>query len=728
MFKIYIALVVSLWALSNNAIAQKKLFTLDDAVLGLRNGKFTPDNLRGLAWAFNDVFTQIEKNDSGEYLAGASPLTPQKKHVIITQKELNQLLKAAGYTNELKAMLMPVWTTANQFYLTLQGTVYAVNLPVGNAPKTAKKLYTLPATAENVMIHPTALHAAYTLDKNVYVQSADGTAPKQITIDGSSDIVYGTSVHRDEFGIDKGIFWNNAGTAFALYRMDQSMVTDYPIINWGETPATSSQIKYPFSGAKSHHVTLHVYQLATNTLTQIQTGEPQEQYLTNVSWNNLDNQIQIAIVNRAQNEMNLNAYNAATGAFVNTLFVEKNDKYVEPQHPAVYLANGKNEFIWQSQRSGYNHLYLYNSSGQLVKQLTSGNWLVNDYLGYNNKRNEAFFTATKDGYLNKNAYSVNLATGAIKLLTKNSNGIHNVALSKEANYLIDVHAQPTLPRTINLVNCQKLTEVNLLTANNKLSDYATAQVVQLLLKASDSTELAAKLLLPHNFDATKKYPAIVYLYNGPHLQLNTNGYPASGNLWYDYMTQQGFVMLVVDGRGSANRGFAFESAIHRKVGALEMQDQLVGVDYLKPLPYIDASRLGVHGWSYGGFMTTSLMLNYPNVFKVGVAGGPVLDWRMYEVMYTERYMDTPQENPEGYKATELISKAKNLKGKLLMIHGTDDPVVVWQHSVKFVNQCVRDGVQIDYAIYPNHEHNVLGRDRVHLMQKITDYFVTHLKP
>ena len=256
----------------------------------------------------------------------------------------------------------------------------------------------------------------------------------------------------------------------------------------------------------------------------------------------------------------------------------------------------------------------------------------------------------------------------------------------------------------------------------------TANVQLLKLKSADGNfELPAKLMLPANFDSTKKYPVIVYLYGGPHLQLLKNSYPASGNLWYDYMTQQGFIVFSMENRGSANRGKSFEQATFRQLGSAEMADQLQGVAYLKSLPFIDTTRMGVHGWSFGGFMTTSLMTRYPGTFQVGVAGGPVINWEWYEVMYTERYMDSPQENPEGYKNNNLTSYVKNLQGDLLMIHGTQDDVVVWQHSLNYLKKSVEDGKQVDYYVYPGHAHNVTGPDRVHLMDKISKYLIDKLK-
>ena len=369
----------------------------------------------------------------------------------------------------------------------------------------------------------------------------------------------------------------------------------------------------------------------------------------------------------------------------------------------------------------------YNREGKLLNAITKGNWLVNEIVGNNPKRKELLITTTKDSPKEKQLYAVNWENGKLRKISKNP-GTHTVLASKSGNYVLDVWTNETTPRKIDLLSTDGKSTQNLLTAKNPLENYQTAKVENLTLKADDGTDLYGKIIYPTDFNPTKKYPVIVYLYNGPHAQLITNRFPASGNLWYDVLADKGYIVFTMDGRGSSNRGLKFEQAIHRKLATVEMNDQMKGVEYLRSLPYVDAERMGIHGWSYGGFMTTSFMLRKPEVFKVGVAGGPVLDWTQYEIMYTERYMESPQDNPEGYKENNLLNRAKDLKGKLMMIHGAQDPVVVWQHSIDFLREAVSNGVQIDYFVYPGHEHNVRGKDRVHLMQKITDYFDLYLQP
>lgn len=578
--------------------------------------------------------------------------------------------------------------------------------------------------AENVKLLSDNSTLVYTVKNNLFINK-NGTVTA-ITNDSDENIVNGQAVHRNEFGIDGGIFAAPDNGKIAFYRMDQTMVKDYPVIDWSVTPAENHNIKYPMAGGKSHEVTLGVYDVKSNSTKFLNIEGDKEQYLTAITWSPDSKYIFVGVLNRGQNHLKMNQYDSSTGNFVKTLFEEKSDKYVEPQHPLTFLPNSSKDFIWQSQRTGYNHLFHYNLDKGLVSQITKGDWLVTDILGFNEKRKEIYFQATKEIPTEKHLYRVNWNNFKMQRLDSDA-GVHTGILSKDGSLLYDVYSNSSTPRMVNLINTQNLKTQNIFKAENPLKNYQRPEIKDVTLKAEDGTTLYGKIILPTGFDASKKYPVIVYLYNGPHLQLVTNSFPASGNLWYEYMAQNGYIVFTMDGRGSSNRGLKFEQAVHRNLGVNEMKDQLKGVDYLKSLPYVDAQKMGVHGWSFGGFMTTNLMLKYPEVFKVGVAGGPVIDWNMYEIMYTERYMDTPQENPEGYKQANLLDKVQNLKGKLLMIHGAQDDVVVWQHSVKFLKAAVDNGIQLDYFVYPGHAHNVLGKDRVHLMQKVTDYFDQHLK-
>ncbi len=705
----------------NILLAQKKNFTMQEAVSGL-SSTLAVKNMQQLKWTgSSEIYAFIQSNDTENVIMTVNPTTFVNEP-LITLEKMNSLLEKNNFKKQEKFPVIQ-WVTHNTFYCVIDNK-YIQFIVTSKDNTEFSVINELPKDVENITKSNKQMDFVYRQKNNLFLKTAKANAV-QITTDGTENLMYGTSVHRDEFGIHEGLFWSPFNDAIAFYKMDQSMVQDYPIINWNETPAKVNQIKYPFAGKNSHHVTLGIYHIATAKTIYIKTGEPKDQYLTSVTWSPDNKTIYIGLLNRDQNFLQLNQYDASTGEFLKTLFTEKSDKYVEPQHQLYFMNNDDQKFIWMSQRDGYMHMYLYTKNGALIQQLTKGEWIVNEIIGFNNISNEIIFSATKESPLQKNIYAVHIESAIVRKITKTP-ATHNATASTNCNYIIDIYNNEKIPRNIEILSLNTLVEKRILTASNPIQNYNTSKVIPITLLTDDKTTLYSKIMLPYNFDTNKKYPVIVYLYIGPHLQLVKETFPPSGNLWYDYLTQNGYIVFVMDGRGSSNRGLKFENATFKKLGEIEMQDQLKGISYLKSLAYIDSNRLGLHGWSYGGFMTTSLMLHHPNVFKCGVAGGPVLDWNMYEVMYTERYMDTPEQNKEGYEKTALFDKIKNLKGKLLMIHGTDDDVVVWQHSLKMLKKSVDQGVQLDYYVYPSHAHNVRGKDRIHLMQKITDYFNNNL--
>lgn len=708
-------LTICCLGLLNGIYAQTKQFTMRDAVMGLYTN-LAREDVSQLRWLpEQNAFTKLSVSGSEQSLVKVSvPLlkTDTLYKLSLLQKELS----GQFHINKLPTI---EWFDANTAWFQLDNSYYFLD----KAGKTT--LWTrLPAEAENVAIDPVKKQIAYTLGNNLYL--SQGKQNKiAITTDTIDGIVNGKSVHRQEFGIDKGIFFSPKGNMIAYYRMDESMVEKYPLINWDSIPAQMHYTRYPFAGRTSHQVTLGVFNPDNGKTVFLETGTPKDHYLTSVSWSPDEKSIYVGILNREQNHLWFNRYNANTGAFEKTLFEETNDKYVQPMHSMTFIDGRSNEFLWFSNRDGYQHLYRYNTSGKLLNQVTQGAWTVNELIGQNAIQNLIYFSGTKESPRDKNFYVVNWNTGKISRLDTES-GIHNIELSSNRNYFLDRWSNAATPRNISVSSTSSKWASTLLKAKNPLADYQTAKVESVTLKAEDGTPLYGKLIYPTNFDPHKKYPTIVYLYNGPNVQLITNNFPASGNLWYDYMAQHGYFIFTMDGRGSSNRGMKFEQATFRHLGTIELKDQMKGVEYLQSLPFIDSNRLGIHGWSFGGFMTTSFMLKYPGIFKCAVAGGPVMDWKMYEVMYTERYMDTPQENPEGYEETNLLTKVKNLKGKLMVIHGSIDSTVVLQHSMRFLKESIKTGVQVDYFEYPGHEHNVRGLDRVHLMQKITEYFDKNL--
>ena len=658
-----------------------------------------------------------------------------KETLLTTREHINQALQSQelGKLSHLYSVQLP-WADKTQLLLALKGKYVVYDW---KADQIVSSLV-FDKQAANTDYSTESGHVAYTIGNNLYVDN------RQVT-DEPEGIVCGQTVHRNEFGISKGTFWSPSGQLLAFYRMDESMVSQYPLVDITARVGKVDPVRYPMAGMTSHKVQVGIYNPATQKTIYLNTGDPTDRYFTNICWAPDEKTLFLIELNRDQNSACLQQYSAETGKLLDTLYQERHPKYVEPQQPIVFLPWDNTKFIYQSQKDGYNHLYLFDTriktevqrtedktGGNYIafyqmKPLTSGPWLVQSILGFNAKKKEIFITATKESPLQSNIYKVNVTNGKLTPMD-NGLGVHNAQLSASGTYLLDNWSAPDVPRVIDLRSTANGRQTAcLLTAPNPFDGFKMPSVEVGTLKAADGqTDLYYRIIKPAGFDPAKKYPAIVYVYGGPHAQMIANNWNYAARGWDLYMANKGYILFTLDNRGSSNRGLEFENCTFRHLGIEEGKDQVKGVEFLQSLPYVDANRIGVHGWSFGGHMTTALMLRYPDLFKVGVAGGPVIDWSYYEVMYGERYMDTPQTNPEGYKQTNLKNLAGQLKGHLLIIHDDHDDTCVPQHTLSFIKACVDARTYPDMFIYPCHKHNVLGRDRVHLHEKITRYFEDYL--
>ena len=575
---------------------------------------------------------------------------------------------------------------------------------------------------------------AYLKGQSLWLKNSDGSETV-VAESENSQITYGDFVSRNEFGIEDGIFWSPDSTKIAFYRKDESKVTGFPLLDITTRTGSLKEIKYPMAGMDSENVQLGIYDLAQGTTIYVKAEEyGYDRYLTNISWSPKSSHVYIQVLDRSQKQMKLNMYDASTGDLTATILNEDNEKYVEPQDPLYFIKKADGTFIYRTaNRDGFRNLYLCDNTGK-VRRLTSVDSDV-EYIGNDGKY--VYYTSAEISPVENHLFRIEIkglkkgvekaVFGKPQQLTTES-GWHNITMSPDCSHFIDNWSSLNVPRVIDLCSADGKTIKNLLTAKDPTLDYAYTEISLGTVKSADGLyDNYYRLIKPIDFDPTKKYPVILYVYGGPHSQMVQNTYMAQLRRWEMQMAQKGYLVYVQDNRGTQNRGLAFEQAIHRQCGQAEMADQMEGIKMLMELPYVDKDRIGVHGWSYGGFMTISLITNYPDVFKVAVAGGPVIDWKWYEVMYGERYMDHPEVNPEGYAKTSLINKAKDLKGKLLICQGAIDPVVVWEHSLSFIRECIKNNVQVDYFPYPCAEHNVMGKDRVHLHDKITMYFDDYLK-
>lgn len=717
----HILIAVATLLLSNTAMAQtKKSFTLEDLMWGGNNYANIMPKYYGTAF-WGDRLLKLNVEDVTT-LANEKGIK-EKEQKLFTIAQVNAAIDTAkvGKVYNLLYSQFPYADKTQVFLRTSKQNI----LYDWKSRRVVWSAMRVQGESHNDFSFASKAEA-YVKDWNLYVRTADGK-DLQVSTDGTRELQYGQSVHRDEFGIHKGTFWSPKGNKLAFYRMDQSMVTDFPLVDINHRVAQLAPEKYPMAGMTSHKVTVGVYNPQTQKTIYLKAGDPTDRYFTNIAWSPDEKTIYMFELPRTQDKAELVSYDAQTGERKSVLYTETNERYVEPCNPIVFLPWDASKFVMQSRKDGYNHLYLFSADGKQLKQLTKGKYEVIDVLGFNTKTKSIIYKSNANNPIQYSHYSVNVNTGKSILLDAGQ-GTHYASLSANGAYLLDRWSSPKTFRKYDLVSTSKVVQTTLHSDADPWKEYNVPQITSGTIKAADGvTDLYYRLVKPVGFDPNKKYPTVVYVYGGPHAHNVEASWNYQTRPWEIYMAQRGYVIFVVDNRGSENRGFAFESCTHRHLGDNEMKDQMEGVKFLKSLPYVDANRIGVHGWSFGGFMTTNLMLTYPDVFKVGVAGGPVIDWKYYEVMYGERYMDTPQENPEGYASSSLLNKAKNLKGRLQIIVGYNDRTCVLQHSMSFLRACEDAGSQPDYFVYPGDDHNMMGHDMVHLHERITRYFDDYLK-
>lgn len=708
------------------AFAQK--LTIEETVTGGR--KFAPKTQTAQQWRKNSKSIAYLSPDFSNLMT-KSAANNWAETLLVTKTDFENAVKSKIPTDEFTFRTFPIaidWKSETTFETEISGKNNNYKVTYDIISKQISSITSYPASGEQAKFASNG-NVAWLQENNIKITTPTGTVI-DVTTDTDKGIVNGSDyVHRQEFGIDRGMWFNETGTQLAYYRKDETMVGNYPIINWNEREAVNKDIKYPMAGMTSENVTLVVYDIATGKKVTIQTGEPKEQYLTMVSWEPTGKNIFIGILNREQNHLKFNKYDAKTGAFIKTLFEEKATTWVEPQHALTFVPNNPTQFIYQTDFNGYNQMYLYNTDGKLIKNLGYKDVVVKDVLGFDASNSKINYIGTTNNGLDRQLFQVDLKSGGTFQLTTVS-GTHNASVSSDGTMVLDQYSNATTPNEISILNIKtKMANTTLVKAENPFTGKLDLPKIELvtITSADGKTPLNGRLIYPDNFDPTKKYPVMVYVYGGSHAQLVTNRWLSGAGYFDLYMAQQGYIVFTLDNRGSDSRGKKFCEVTHRNLGVNEMADQMKGIEFLKSNSFVDQNRIGVFGWSFGGFMTTTLMTSQADTFKVGVAGGPVIDWKYYEIMYGERYMDTPQENPEGYANASLLDKVKNLKGRLLIIHGAQDPVVVQQHSMNFIEASIKAGKQVDYFLYPNHEHNVGGRDRIHMYAKIADYFDVHLK-
>ena len=680
-----------------------RLLTMEEAVLGY---ELYPETEKTVWRPGSSELTRYEDG----VLHVLNPLAGLNREILPAEKIRELAGEGAGFVQ---------WLGHDTAVFQSDGTYFLID--TGTAELKGK--IRLPEKAGNLVFNPASFHP-YTLGNGLYFCDNYGNS-YPVAVPESKDIIYGQYVSRNEFGITGGIFLSPSEKKVAFYRKDESAVGTFPLLDINTRTGTLFEIKYPMAGMNSENVRLGIYDFASAETVYLDCDEyGYDQYLTGVTWSPDESLVLVQVLDRSQKHLKLNKYDAKTGGFAGTVLTEDNDRYVEPQDPVWFLKGSKDKFIYRTDnRDGYRNLYLCDLEGN-VRRLTVTDA---DVMYAGNDGRNVYYTSAEVSPVENHLFSVDIRSGRTVRHTS-AEGWHEISLNEGCEYFKDTYSSLDVPNVVDLRSTDgRARSVNLLTASDPVSDYGYCEISLGKVRSADGKyDNYYRLIKPKDFDPSKKYPVILYVYGGPHSQLVRNTWLGELRRWEMYMAQRGYIVYVQDNRGTQNRGSEFEKAIYGQCGQAEMADQMKGIEMLSELPYVDRDRIGVHGWSYGGFMTISLITSYPDVFKVAVAGGPVIDWKWYEVMYGERYMGSPELNAEGYRTTSLINKAKDLEGKLLICQGAVDNVVVWQHSLNFIRECIRNNVQVDYFPYPCAQHNVMGRDRIHLMDKVTMYFGDYL--
>jgi len=572
---------------------------------------------------------------------------------------------------------------------------------------------------------------AYAYENNLYVLDLISNVTVQITSDGKkNEVINGITdwVYEEEFAFVKAYEWNASGDKIAFIRFNEKDVPEFSMdmYNQGLYP-TQEVFKYPKAGEKNALVSLHIYDLKTNKKADINLGNYTDFYIPRIKWTNDSNTLSAQILNRHQNLLNLHFINATNGVS-NIVLKEQDAAYVDVTDNLTFLAD--NSFIWTSEKDGFNHIYHYDKNGKLKNQITKGDWEVTAYYGYDAKSNKVFYQSVENGSINRDVYSIDLKGKNKKRLTKQT-GTNDATFSPNFDYFINSFSSVTKAPTYTLNESILGNEVKKIVSNesleNKLAAYNITPKEFFPLITEKGNKLNAWIIKPTDFDTKKKYPVLMYQYSGPGSQSVANQWNSSNDYWYYMLAQKGYIVICVDGRGTGFKGADFKKCTYKELGKYEVEDQIDAAKVIAGYEFVDASRIGIWGWSYGGFMSSNCILKGNDVFKTAIAVAPVTSWRYYDSIYTERYMRTPQENASGYDENSPINHVDKLKGNYLLIHGTADDNVHVQNTMKMIEALVQANKQFDWAIYPDKNHGIYGgKTRLQLYTKMTNFIIEKL--
>ena len=708
--------------LAQHVFAQEKMIQLEDI---WASRTFSPEWVWGIN-SMNDGihYSSLNYGDKNVYITEYSYETGDSISTIVDSKDLDGIsFSDYSFSEDEKKVLLPTekesiyrYSSRSNYYVYDRETKIAQELSEGK-----QRL---------AQFSPDASKVAFVKENNIFIKDITNNTELQVTFDGEiNKIINGATdwVYEEEFAFDNGMQWNTSGNKIAYYRFNEEKVPEFSMDLFTDLYPSQSQFKYPKAGETNSTVEIFIYDLNSKKTTKANINVEEDFYIPRIKWTLDENVLSVQRMNRHQNQLDFILVDAKDGSS-QTIFTENDAAYIDVTDNLTFLNDGK-YFIWTSEKSGYNHIYLYNLKGKQVRQITKGNYDVTDFYGIDESNNTVYFASSERSPMHRDIYAVQLNGKNKKTLT-NKIGTNSATFSTNYKYFINQYSNANSPYYFSLFDA-KGNEVRMLkdnsNLNNSLAEYALSQKEFFNFKTTEGIDLNGWMMKPHNFDETKQYPVFMYLYGGPGSQQVTDSWGGSNFLWYQMLTQQGYIVACVDNRGTGARGSEFKKCTYQQLGKLETEDQIEANRYLANLPYVDGSRIGIFGWSYGGYMSSLCLLKGADEFKMAIAVAPVTNWRYYDSIYTERYMRTPQENASGYDDNSPINHVEKLKGKYLLVHGSADDNVHYQNTMEMTNALVNANKQFDLFIYPNKNHGIYGGyTRLHLFTKMTNFIKENL--
>ncbi|MGM0545940.1 MAG: S9 family peptidase [Bacteroidota bacterium] len=729
MKKIVLLLFVFVWIFQPAQAQEKKQINFDH----IFDDTFSPEDIRNVNWMQDGQFYTALERTSNDIELRKYNIVDGDYEVLVSATDLkvdgrNKPIPIQGYQFSADEKKILIKTDVEQIWRRSTRENYFV---YDLETEETQKLTQSDQKQQYAQLSPTGDMAAFVQDNNLYLVDLESGEEQAITDDGKfNHIINGATdwVYEEEFGFAKAWYWSPDGQKIAFYRFDESDVKEFFMTDWGELYPGLTRFKYPKAGEENSEVKIGVFDLEADETTWMEVGSENDQYIPRLNWTNDPEVLAIRRMNRLQNKQDLMLADVTSGD-TEIIKTEKSDAWVDVNDDLKFLDNGE-QFIYVSEESGYNHIYLYDVSGEQIRQVTKGDWEVTDYLGYDEESDKIYYVSTEESPLQRHLYSINI-DGSGKTKMSEGESWNDINMSRDYKYYIKTSSSPENPPTYTLHEADG-EQVRTLEDNEeldqRLEEYAmpTKEYIEIPL---EQATLNGYIMKPNDFDSDEKYPVLFYVYGGPGSQTVTKQFGSGQRaMWHKYLAEQGYVVISVDNRGTGARGRDFEKQTYKKLGQYEVEDQIAAAKYLiEQYGFIDEDRVGIWGWSYGGYMSTLALAQGRDIFNTAIAVAPVTNWKYYDTIYTERFMQTPKKNPEGYKKGSPLTYADQIDGDFLLVHGTGDDNVHFQNSVELVDKLVAEGVQFETMYYPNRSHAIYENNaRPHLYKMMRNFIKENL--